>query len=146
MAVPAICSYKLEPFGPRTLIFYPMEATTLAILAVLVAALFWRSRRQRHRFPPGPKGLPIIGNILDMPTQNAWLTYKKWSREYGDYHSLRVVWQSFTGILGSDIIYLNVLGTNIIVLNSVEAVSEVLEKRSSTYSSRYEPSLMYILS
>ncbi|KZP10610.1 cytochrome P450 [Athelia psychrophila] len=36
----------------------------------------------------------------------------------------------------SDIIYLNVLGTSIVILNSSEAINDLLEKRSAIYSSR----------
>ncbi|KAL0572342.1 hypothetical protein V5O48_009613 [Marasmius crinis-equi] len=38
--------------------------------------------------------------------------------------------------LNSDILYLNVAGTNIVVLNSFEACWDLLERRSSIYSSR----------
>ena len=81
-----------------------------------------------------------------MPTRNSWLTYETWGREYGDCHSPHIAWWSLTAILGSDIIYLHVLGIHIIVLNSLKAINEVLEKRSSIYSSRYELSLRYISS
>lgn len=37
---------------------------------------------------------------------------------------------------GSDIIRVNTLGTNIIVLNSLEATSDLLDKRSTIYSDR----------
>lgn len=39
--------------------------------------------------------------------------------------------------LDSDLVRLNVFGNNIIVLNSPEAVSDLLERRSSNYSDRY---------
>ena len=38
---------------------------------------------------------------------------------------------------GSDIIYLNVLGQPIIVINKYETAVELLEKRSGIYSSRF---------
>lgn len=41
--------------------------------------------------------------------------------------------------LDSDIIHLNVAGTSIIVLDTSEAVTELLERRSSIYSGRCEP-------
>jgi hypothetical protein len=38
---------------------------------------------------------------------------------------------------GSDIIYANVLGQSIIVIDKYEAAVEILEKRSGIYSSRF---------
>jgi len=37
--------------------------------------------------PPGPKGLPIIGNLKDMPTSFEWQTYHKWSKDLGTLDS-----------------------------------------------------------
>jgi hypothetical protein len=34
-------------------------------------------------FPPGPKGLPLIGNLRDLPKDYEWLTYEKWGQELG---------------------------------------------------------------
>ena len=36
----------------------------------------------------------------------------------------------------SDIIHVNVLGTSMIILNSYEVATDLLDRRSSTYSSR----------
>ena len=36
----------------------------------------------------------------------------------------------------SDIIHVNVLGTSMIILNSYKVATDLLDKRSSTYSSR----------
>lgn len=43
------------------------------------------SARCRLSLPPGPKGYPVIGNLLDMPartTQN-WKKYAEWGEQYG---------------------------------------------------------------
>ena len=39
--------------------------------------------------------------------------------------------------IDSDIIYVNALGTSILVLNSLSAAEDLLDKRSGVYSSRY---------
>jgi hypothetical protein len=38
---------------------------------------------------------------------------------------------------GSDIIYMNVLGQSIVVIDKYETAVEILDKRSGIYSSRY---------
>lgn len=68
--------------------------------------------------PPGPPGKFIIGNLLDVPHDNAWETFGKWKEIYGD------------------VVHLNILGEHLIILNSFEAAWELLEKRSSIYSDR----------
>ncbi|EEB97644.1 hypothetical protein MPER_02998, partial [Moniliophthora perniciosa FA553] len=90
-------------------------------LLLLVAFLLVRGRRQnaRNLLPPGPKPLPLIGNLLDVPQSFEWKTYAEWSQLYQ-----------------SDILSINVFGSPMIILNSPQLASDLLEKRSSVYSSR----------
>jgi hypothetical protein len=41
-----------------------------------------------------------------------------------------------SNLSGSDVIYLNILGQGIIILDSPEAIMDLLERRSSIYSDR----------
>ncbi|KAH8987086.1 cytochrome P450 [Lactarius hatsudake] len=92
---------------------------TASLVSVIVYRLFQRRRRPPLPFPPGPKGLPLIGNLRDLPTQYQWLNYEKLGQE-----------------IGSDIVHLELLGTHLVVLNSEKAANDLLEKRSSIYSDR----------
>jgi hypothetical protein len=58
-------------------------AASLLLFAIYV--LLRRKRRHPFPFPPGPKGLPLIGNLRDLPSKYQWLTYEKWGREIGKY-------------------------------------------------------------
>ncbi|KAJ7483512.1 cytochrome P450 [Mycena latifolia] len=88
-------------------------------LIILVYAVRWNRNRSQLPLPPGPKKLPLLGNLFDMPLDHMWETYRNWSKEFD-----------------SDIIHLDVAGTSIVVLSSVEAVRDLFEKRSSLYSDR----------
>ncbi|KAH9041580.1 hypothetical protein EDB85DRAFT_1363590 [Lactarius pseudohatsudake] len=90
-----------------------------SLVSVVVYRLFQRRRRPPLPFPPGPKGLPLIGNLRDLPTQYQWLNYEKLGQD-----------------IGSDIVHLELLGTHLVVLNSEKVANDLLEKRSSIYSDR----------
>jgi hypothetical protein len=49
----------------------------------LVFCYLATKKRRNDRLPPGPKPLPLIGNLLNMPTQQSWLTFTKWKEQYG---------------------------------------------------------------
>ncbi|KZT24415.1 cytochrome P450 [Neolentinus lepideus HHB14362 ss-1] len=81
-------------------------------------------RSVKPSLPPGPKGLPLIGNLFDLPPGPQWLIFDKWLKQYGD------------------IVQINILGQPIIILGSVRAVSAIFEKNSSIHSSRKGMTMM----
>jgi hypothetical protein len=55
----------------------------VVVLILALVLLYRASKRDRLSLPPGPKGWPLIGNLLDMPRSNFVETYAEWARKYG---------------------------------------------------------------
>ncbi|KAK1958600.1 cytochrome P450 [Colletotrichum sublineola] len=106
------------------------HSRTLSILSVVFLAasfglylLASRIRHGRRRYsklplPPGPPRLPIIGNLFNSPSHYSWLTHLQWKHAYGP------------------VAYYEVAGKPTVVLTTVEAAHELLNKRASNYSNR----------
>ncbi|KAM5543795.1 hypothetical protein V8D89_002412 [Ganoderma adspersum] len=88
----------------------------VAALVAIVTVSFFRPPT-RH-FPPGPPARPLVGNILDVSPQGAWTKFTEYKSVYGD------------------LVFFHGLGNNILVLNSMKAINDLLEKRGSIYSDR----------
>lgn len=54
----------------------------LAAIAVLVSYIYLRKPSPT---PPGPPGLPLIGNILDFPKKESWKVYLQWGQQYSEF-------------------------------------------------------------
>lgn len=87
-------------------------------LAVGVYCLKQLLSKKPPPLPPGPKGLPIVGNLADMPSSEEWKTFAKWGETYGDLMSVTL------------------LGQPIIIVNSFKHAFNLLDKRSAIYSDR----------
>ena len=51
-------------------------------LVLVIAHLLVQQRRLRKLMPPGPAGLPLLGNIFQLP-QFQWLRFTEWKEQYG---------------------------------------------------------------
>ncbi|PVF92916.1 cytochrome P450 [Serendipita vermifera] len=89
----------------------------LSALFVLVSLATLRSRNTAP-YPPGPKRLPLLGNIHNFPRKRFVDAFTRWKELYGD------------------LIYGTVLGTPVIIINSFKVAEELLVKKSSSYSFR----------
>ena len=64
----------------------------VAVVLALGGLAFFveRTSRRRPPYPPGPRRLPIVGNLFNMPSKEEWITYKKWSKAFGTGRPLAV--------------------------------------------------------
>ena len=59
---------------------FPVVLVGLGLATLLV---IYRASSKRSLLPPGPKPLPFIGNVHQLPKEREWLVYAKWAEEYG---------------------------------------------------------------
>ncbi|KAK0201237.1 cytochrome P450 [Desarmillaria ectypa] len=85
--------------------------------------LVWLFRRRlglarQESLPPGPPADPIIGHLRVIPPAGLPEVFHGWAKTYGD------------------VMYLEVLGRKMIILDSVEAANDLLDMRGANYSCR----------
>ncbi|THH26899.1 hypothetical protein EUX98_g7292 [Antrodiella citrinella] len=117
-----------------------MSLTILDILlgavGVLLLHLIVSRNKTKLPLPPGPKGLPILGNVIDMPTSHEWLKFIDWSKKWGTLLTVSTLLCYADNALSGDIVSVTLLGQTIVILGSATHAVELLEKRSSNYSDR----------
>ncbi|KAG6855594.1 hypothetical protein H0H87_000402 [Tephrocybe sp. NHM501043] len=102
--------------------FYLTDTVKLAFLAFssYIVCIFLVKVHQRPSdvYPPGPPSRPLIGNL-------------HWVKAHG-------AWRDLTGLkeIYGDLIFFHGLGTRILVLNNLETIEDLLDKRATTYSDR----------
>ena len=107
-------------------------------VASALASVVLLTRRKRHGpYPPGPRPLPILGNILDVPRERAWNTFRNWSRLYSASRWYSSDSRDSLQPSDSDVVHIKLLGTHMVVLHSAEAAKELFEKHGAVFSDRY---------
>ncbi|THU77142.1 cytochrome P450 [Dendrothele bispora CBS 962.96] len=97
---------------------YLLDYALLSLGLYLVFRLFQRRRTSGFPLPTGPRGYPLIGNLLDIPTSYEWLTWTRLGEKWGD------------------LISLSVFGHTIIIINSHSLAVEMLNEKNDIYSDR----------
>lgn len=75
-------------------------------------------RKKASRFPTGPRGVPFLGNILQVNFSNPMVFFNQARQKFGDIFSVQFFWQK------------------IVVLNGFEAMKEALINRSEDIADR----------
>ncbi|KAF8191496.1 cytochrome P450 [Mycena galopus ATCC 62051] len=98
----------------------PVYSAVLGLLCLCLGMALWSlqtAARLRKIMPPGPAGLPFLGNIFQLPPFQ-WLQFTEWTAQYGPIFSL------------------NLAGQPVVVLNNYQVATDLLDHRSAIYSDR----------
>ncbi|KAI0776618.1 cytochrome P450 [Trametes elegans] len=99
----------------------PVSAAVLVfVLARLVLARWVHAGKHasRARLPPGPPAIPVLGNVHQLPMDYQEKTFAQWAKQYGD------------------VVYAKLFQRPVLVVSSLRAAHDLLEKKSSKYSDR----------
>ncbi|KAK4031782.1 hypothetical protein C8A01DRAFT_21053 [Parachaetomium inaequale] len=103
--------------------FNPPSTVVILGLTVAIFLAAYRLLLARKRdiapLPPGPPSEPLLGHYRVVPEDAAFKRYAEWAKEYK-----------------SDVLFFQTFGTKWIVLNSLSAATELLEKRGCSYADR----------
>lgn len=103
-----------------------MLDTPTVLIILLIAGVAYlvqhlaRANRTGRPLPPGPKGVPLLGNVNDLPTPDVlechhWLKHKEL---YGEISSITVLGQTF------------------IIINDAQLALELLRDRAQAHAAR----------
>ncbi|KAK7472778.1 hypothetical protein VKT23_000886 [Stygiomarasmius scandens] len=98
--------------------FLPFGGYELVVPLIFVALSAYRAAFSRLRLPPGPRPLPVIGNVHQIPTVSPEEGFTRWREDYGS------------------VVHASIFGSSLIILNTMDAVQDLLEKKSAIYSDR----------
>ncbi|KAF7374692.1 Ent-kaurene oxidase [Mycena sanguinolenta] len=106
-----------------------MEPVYFSLFAFIFTAflVFVLATRKTARSLPGPRGLPFIGSIHELPKENVWKVYSDWAAKYGEIFAF------------------NVFNRQIVVINSISIATELMDKRARLYSDRPDLALLPLL-
>lgn len=103
----------------ESLVLYQIYRAVILAVLVLTAAIAasWLRRDRRLDKIPGPRGWPLVGVGYKLPPKAPAL-FRTWAKQYGDIFKIRVGWYDW------------------VVINSPEAIREILEKQATVTSSK----------
>ena len=119
----------------------PVAGVILFLLRFYRRHVSFSARSRGLPLPPGPPGLPILGNLREVQAKYPWKVYHELGKTYGmasdnDLRMITLARLTGSTSLTGDIVYLNVVGQSLLVLNDFKTAVELLDRRSAIYSSR----------
>jgi hypothetical protein len=113
----------------------PNSRWGLILVALVPLCVHYTRRSKQPSLPPGPRGLPFVGNIFDVPSDDIWLKFAELGDVWGMSSSSRPhssARHKATGGISS----LSVLGQTMVIVNSLKVAEDLLDVRGANFSER----------
>ncbi|KAH9948695.1 cytochrome P450 monooxygenase [Amylocystis lapponica] len=93
-------------------------ALAAPVLLIICHNIYTGWRDYGLRRPPGPRPIPLLGNVLQLRDGHQYKTFAQWGKIYGD------------------VICAELFQTPVLIINSLRAAQDLMEKKGSIYSDR----------
>ncbi|KAG9461247.1 hypothetical protein GDO78_017537, partial [Eleutherodactylus coqui] len=81
----------------------PVTVLVSIVICILLAAILYKQKENIHpNYPPGPKPLPIIGNILNLNVQKPHLSFLELAKTFGPVFSIKIGVEKMVVLCGYD--------------------------------------------
>lgn len=114
-----------------------------AALCVFALHSLYTAATRRKDLPPGPKRALFFGNALQFPKLDQHLKMAEWARQYGMHLAVdgcRTL--NASGLVAGEIVYAEFFGQPTIIINTLEAATQLMGKGGAKYSDK--PRLVYL--
>ncbi|TCD62443.1 hypothetical protein EIP91_006905 [Steccherinum ochraceum] len=105
--------------------YKPNEILVVGLVVLAAGALLfslhappWIWSRSSLPLPNGPKPLPLIGNVHQLPEEYQERAFFEWGRQFGS------------------LVFAKFFGRSVVIINSVDVARDLMEKRGAHYSDR----------
>ncbi|TDL14900.1 cytochrome P450 [Rickenella mellea] len=99
---------------------FPASIAVVALGSLVLFAFIQRRGRPRNlKHPPGPRGYPFIGNLIEVAkAERPHLLFPEWSKNYGK------------------MVHFSIFGFQSVIVSKLSIANDLLEKRGAIYSDR----------
>ncbi|OCT79075.1 hypothetical protein XELAEV_18030171mg [Xenopus laevis] len=80
----------------------PISVLLSVVVCIFLFNVFYGGKRESQNFPPGPKPLPLIGNLHMMNMKKPYLTFMELSKKYGSVFSVQLGMKKAVVLCGTD--------------------------------------------
>ncbi|KZT04130.1 cytochrome P450 [Laetiporus sulphureus 93-53] len=100
-------------------LYQPISLLTYAVTSlVIVSTWLWTSEKKSHPRPPGPRPIPLLGNVHQLPLERQQYTFKKWGETFGE------------------LVYARLFLKDALILNSFRVAQDLLQDKGALCSGR----------